>query len=145
MERLTVKSPNGCENIVPQLTNGRVVVTCKALCKDMRRGYTPEKSCENCDIQKAFDKLSAYEDTGLEAAEVAELKTKLKKCKELLRMAVNELEEKMSDLCETVGDMNSVYSPCLICVNQQKCKSGVVSVPEWIHADKVEEVLKNER
>ena len=29
------------------------------------------------------------------------LREKLEKCKELLRAAVNELEEKMSDLCET--------------------------------------------
>ena len=48
-----------------------------------------------------------------------ELREKLEKCKELLRAAVHELEEKMSELCETT-ETDSAYSPCLICVNQQK-------------------------
>ena len=70
-----------------------------------------------------------------------ELREKLERCKELLKAAVNELEEKMSDLCETT-EIDSVYSPCLICVNQQNCKGDVVRYVEWIHTAEVEEVLK---
>ena len=73
-----------------------------------------------------------------------ELREKLDKCRKLLRMAVNGLEEQMNNLCETVGDMNSVYSSCPICANQERCKDNYVGFVKWIHADEVREVLKDE-
>ena len=68
-----------------------------------------------------------------------ELREKLDKCRKL---AVNGLEEQMNNLCETVGDMNSVYSSCPICANQERCKDNYVGFVKWIHADEVREVLK---
>lgn len=121
-----------------------------------------------CGMQAASNnvKLAAYEDSELSPSEVMKMiensgksvytmKTEIKekadaydriaaenkKLRELLRMAVNELEEKMSDLCETT-EIDSVYSPCYICVNQKKCKGDVVSGLEWIHTREVMEVLK---
>ena len=73
-----------------------------------------------------------------------ELNEKLEKCKKLLRMAVNELEEQMNNLCETVEDMDSVYSPCSICLNQIRCKYEECEGIKWIHADEVREVLEDE-
>ena len=68
----------------------------------------------------------------------------LEKCKKLLIMAVNELEEQMNNLCETVEDMDSVYSPCSICLNQIRCKYEECEGIKWIHANEVREVLEDE-
>lgn len=127
MERLTVKTPTGA-----------------ALALNDPRTEQEAKEQLMTAYRVAMNRLSAYEDTGLEPVEIEELIVKLDKCKELLRMAVEELEEQMNNLCEAV-DKDSCYSPCTICLNQLCCTDEDYKGVEWIHADKVEEVLKNER
>lgn len=45
--------------------------------------------------------------------------------KRLLKLAVNELEERMDELCQ-ITDFGSEYSPCIFCVNDGRCKFGDV-------------------
>ena len=88
-----------------------------------------------------LEKANAWLDNELRTAN-----TKLGKCKKLLRMAVNDLEKQMYNLCEmvTVEDMNSPYSPCSICANEELCRRNAVGIVKWIHADEVREVLEDE-
>lgn len=45
---------------------------CREVCRQQE-----ENGCKDCPIAKAFDRLAAYEDTGLEPEEVIELKARM--------------------------------------------------------------------
>lgn len=63
--------------------------------------------------------------------------------KELLRCSVNELEEQMNNLCETVADFDSPYSPCLICSNDGCCTQTDIKCVRWVRRDDVEKALND--
>ena len=70
VERLTYVF-NGCWQI-----KGVGNIVCSEICA------REEDGCENCPIAKAFDRLAAYEDTGLEPEEIDKFKKDIKKIKD---------------------------------------------------------------
>lgn len=74
MNRLTVKS---------EIIDGHYTLICMRFCggRVPDDGYAcyeycgEDGSCEKCGIQQAFDRLAAYEDTGLTPEEIKSLQT----------------------------------------------------------------------
>ena len=70
MERLTYDfciSGNHCWQV-----KGADNLECREVCQRQE-----DKGCKTCPIAKAFDRLAAYEDTGLEPEEIIELKGRM--------------------------------------------------------------------
>lgn len=63
MERLTYDVCLGGNHC--WMVHGADNLTCDEVCEQQG-----DSGCENCPIKKAFDKLAAYEDTGLEPGEI---------------------------------------------------------------------------
>ena len=119
MERLTLKTPTGA---VLALNNPRTE-------QEAKEQLTP--------AYKVVDKLSAYEDTFLEPSEIEELIVKLNKCKELLRKALQGF--KYIDTEFGCAGCHKNWKNCPF----NKGKKDVCA-EHWVHADEVEEVLKDE-
>lgn len=70
MERLTYDfciGGNHCWQV-----KGADNLECREVCQ-----CQGDKGCKDCPIAKAFDRLAAYEDTGLEPEEIIELKARM--------------------------------------------------------------------
>lgn len=89
----------------------------------------------------AADTLAAYEDTGLEPSEIAEIQAENAKLRELLKLAMEDLK-----ICS--------FQPCNYCEvckygkNDDLCPFLMCTIGAndsefyWRHADEVEEILK---
>ena len=94
MERLTIKS---------SIVDGHYVLKC--MCSVGRDEVIDDESgcaeylelcnndCENCKMQEAFDRLAAYEDTGLTPEEVLTLKADNDRLHRLIDESENELRK----------------------------------------------------
>ena len=73
---------------------------------------------------------------------IIELQEENEKLKRLLKMAADELEEKMNNLCE-VTSYCSTYSACTQCLYSYVCadKENYVEAARWIHMDEVDKLL----
>ncbi len=92
MERLTIKS---------EVVNGHYILKC--MCNIGRDGVVDDESgcteyfelcdndCESCKTQEAFDRLAAYEDTGLTPEEVEAVKAD----NDRLHRLIDELENSL--------------------------------------------------
>ena len=76
---------------------------------------------------------------------IIELEEENEKLKRLLKMAADELEEKMNNLCE-VTSYCSTYSACTQCLYSQVCADveDYSGGARWIHMDEVDKLLKGE-
>lgn len=108
-----------------------------------------EKHCDNCGfIDKALDKLSAYEDSGLEPYHIPgiiadnhkiitickQLKAENANLRQLLKLAV----EDMKNIAE------KSINRCSLCFKPKYREICTCCNFRWKHANKVAEVLKSE-
>lgn len=69
MDRLTEKF-NGDVQLKAARNSDAGYCVCTEICEDVDDKYGNVEGCDNCPIQKVFDRLAAYEDTGLMPDEI---------------------------------------------------------------------------
>lgn len=96
---------------------------------------------DDTDNNRANNFLQMLEDLSEDQDEqIEELKQKNCVLKDYLRRAVNELDERLNDLCATTP-FDSDYSPCSICLHDGKCTNEDTKVAEWLYHSITDKLL----
>jgi len=121
-------------------------LTCAEVCKDQG-----DNGCDNCPIRKSFDRLAAYEDTGLMPEEIVALQASFEELKkEAVPLMRARIEERLVVLPCKVGDQlwyypewyaGSGYEPEPLMVEEANSYSGSIAVECYMDPDNKVSVL----
>lgn len=76
--------------------------------------------------------------------DIDRIKAENKELKKMLKLAVDQLEEFMDNLCE-ITDRDSVYSPCTFCLSEYCCTDDDYRGVCWIYKNKALKLIGDDK